>query len=140
MNTTGHRAISLLQIFTGLAIVAYWILFIWFEVRPANPPTCYLSFEQSFVVPDTILSIALLLGGALVWQGKRSAFLICLPAGGALAYLGVLDVSFNLRNEMYSQPLQAFENLAINLWCIGFGLAIIIVLSRGGQWNSKHSN
>lgn len=133
-----HRAIGLLQIFTGLAIALFWVLFLWFDVRPANPPPCYLSFEQSFVVPDAILAGALLFGGTLLWQGKRGGVPVSLPCGGALTFLGVLDVSFNLQNRMYSQSLpQALENLAINLWCVGFGLAIILVLSRGGRWDGR---
>ena len=118
-----------LEILTGFGIAVYWVLFFYFGVKPANPPTCYFNFEHSFVVSDALLAGVLVAGGGLLAAGSRFGQTLSLPSGGGLVYLGVTDVSFNFVNGIYTQQIsQTLENAAINLWCLSFGLSMIIVL------------
>lgn len=118
-----------LEILTGFGIAVYWVLFFYFDMKPVNPPTCYFSFEHSFVVSDALLAGGLLAGGGLLAAGNRFGQVLSLPCGGGLIYLGATDVSFNLVNGIYTQQTsQTLENAAINLWCLGFGLWVIVVL------------
>lgn len=129
---TTHRKLLLgyLEIITGFGIASFWILFFFFGLRPETPPPCYFSFEYSFVVPDLLLGALLILGGSLCSTNKEAGRTISLPCGGGLIFLGVTDVSFNLTNGIYAYNIsQTIQNAAINVWCIGFGLVLILVLS-----------
>jgi hypothetical protein len=124
-----------LEILTGLGIALFWVLFFYAGLEPINPPLCYFSFEHSFFVPDVLLAALLLTGGGLLVAENPHGLMISLSSGGGLVYLGTTDVSFNLGNGIYSQGIfQTLQNAAINFWCLGFGLMMIIVLCG---WTSK---
>lgn len=131
MSGKPQLILGALEILTGLGIAAYWVLFFFFDMKPASPPACYLSFEHSFIVPDALLAGSLLAGGGLLVSKKELGKIISLPGGGGLVYLGATDVSFNMTNGIYAQALsQALQNLTINVWCLGFGLYVIVGLWR----------
>jgi len=118
-----------LEILTGFGIAVYWMLFFYFGMEPVNPPTCYFSFEHSFVVSDALLAGLLVAGGGFLAAGKKFGQTISLPCGGGLVYLGAIDVTFNLANGIYTQNIsQTLQNAAVNFWCLSFGLSIIVVL------------
>jgi hypothetical protein len=130
---SGERQLILgcLEILTGLGIALYWVLFFFFDMKPVNPPAGYLSFEHAFIVSDLLVAGFLAAGGGLLLANRELGRIISLPCGGGLVYLGVTDVSFNTTNGMYTQALsQTLQNAAINLWCVGFGLCLIVVLCR----------
>lgn len=104
----------------------YWILFFLVDLRPTNPPPCYLSFEQAFVLPDLLLAACLCFSGTATIAGTALGASISLPSGGGLIYLGLTDAGFNALNGIYTQNgFQAMQNLAINGWCLAFGATII---------------
>lgn len=124
-----------LEILTGLGIALFWALFFCFDLEPQHLPTCYLSFERSFIVPDGLLALLLFTGGGLLAAGNRWGHAISLPCGGGLVYLGAIDSSFNFVNGIYSQGIwQSLQNAAINLWCLSFGLTLIVILCN---WVAK---
>jgi hypothetical protein len=46
-------------------------------------------------------------------------------------FLGLLDFSFNIQNGIYmTSGLDLILNAFINIWCVGFGVAIAMLLSR----------
>jgi hypothetical protein len=134
-----HVLVGFLEVATGIGIVLYWSLFFLFDVKPTAPPTCYLSFEHSFVLPDLLLSACLCFGGAFAIAGKARA-LISLPSGGGLIYLGLTDLGFNAMNGIYAQNgFQTLQTLAINGWCMIFGAMLIVIRSREMGANSARS-
>lgn len=49
----------------------------------------------------------------------RALSLLC---AGAILFLGMLDISFNLLGSIYSLwSLDLAVEMAVNVWCIGFG-------------------
>jgi hypothetical protein len=45
-------------------------------------------------------------------------------AGGGLLFLGLVDLSFNTQNGIYTSSLvEGLGNAAVNLWCIAVGIA-----------------
>lgn len=126
------KRIAQLQLATGVGLLLFWAAFFTVGLAPANPPPGYLQFEHSFTVPDIVLALALIVASRW-WQGAdprpghaRALSLVC---AGMLIFLGMLDVSFNLQNGMYTIGLlDAVLALAINVWCIGFGAYVAYVL------------
>jgi len=93
--------------------------------------------------PDAGTSVAGIVGGTLTLlvagsrlastrvERRRGGQVLSLVAAGALIFLGLLDVSFNVQQGMYSGALwDALLAGAINTWCIGFGLFVIIRCRR----------
>ncbi len=118
--------IARLQLATGIGLLLFCAAFFTVGLAPANPPPGYFQFEHSFTVPDIVLAVALIVAGWW-WRGteparRKAAHVLSLVCAGALIFLGMLDISFNLQNGMYTSGwLDAILALAINAWCIGFG-------------------
>ncbi len=82
---------------------------------------------SGFVVAQT----ALLVSGILLLRGKLLGNKLTLVASGALVFLGLLDISFNIQNGIYaSSMVDLILNVFINLWCVGFGIAIAWIYIR----------
>jgi hypothetical protein len=122
-------AIAILELLTGVGLILFWILFFTGSMAPKNPPKGYLEYEHSFPLPDGLLAVLLLVAGILLLLNVHLGSTLSLIAAGALIFLGVLDFSFNIQNGIYKiSKSDLISNAFINLWCVGFGIAIIICL------------
>ena len=130
MRATRREAITgWLEIATGIGMAIFWLLFFTRGLAPANPPACYLAFEHAFLLPDLILSGSLVIAGWLLANGRPWGRLLSLPCAGGLVFLGVVDFSFNVLNGVYvGHALEGAGNALINFWCVGFGIAIVVVV------------
>ena len=122
-------AIAILELLTAVGLILFWILFFTVGMAPKNPPPGYLAYEHSFPVPDGLLSILLLVAGIMLLLNNPLGVNLSLIAAGALLFLGVLDISFNIQNGIYKISTgDLISNAFINLWCVGFGIAIAVVI------------
>jgi hypothetical protein len=123
-------AIAVLELLTGVGLILYWIGFFTIGLAPKNPPKGYLEYEHSFPLPDGLLSILLLAAGILLLLNNPWGSHLSLIAAGALVFLGVLDFSFNIQNGIYMiSKSDMVLNAFLNIWCVGFGVAIAIVIA-----------
>jgi hypothetical protein len=126
INVLSINTISILSIITAAGLVLFWIGFFTIGLAPANPPAGYFVYEHSFPVPDIILAIVLIAGSILNMTGGTGTTLL-VAGGGALVFLGILDISFNFQNGMYKiSVMDMILNAFINLWCVLFGAAIVV--------------
>lgn len=131
MDVKKAKGIAVLELLTGLSIVLFWICFFAVGLAPANPPACYFAFEHSFVLPDAILALALIVAAVLIYKNSSTGRDLSLVCSGALVFLGMLDFSFNIQNGMYA--ISVFDtvlNAFINLWCTALGLFVPVRLAR----------
>ena len=115
------RQLAWVQRGFAAAVVLYWILF-WAD-HGQLPPNV-VDFELCFTWPD-LLCIVGLLWIASYWllADDRRGRVASAAAGGALFYLGLLDVMFNLRHGQYAMPIsRGLLNAIVNAGCILFGL------------------
>jgi hypothetical protein len=125
------KAIPILAILTAVGLVLFWIGFFTIGLAPENPPAGYFAYEHSFPVPDNILAVVLLIGAVLCLKGRVQGTTILAAGGGALVFLGVLDMSFNFQNGMYSiSVMDMILNAFINLWCVIFGALIAVKMMK----------
>ena len=131
IETKGLKTIAVLELLTGIGIILFWIGFFTIGLAPENPPQCYFAYEHSFPLPDIILSIAMLASGILLLKNKESGRTFSFVCSGGLMFLGLLDFSFNIQNGIYmTSTLDLVLNAFINVWCVGFGIAIAMLISR----------
>jgi len=124
-------AIAILELLTGVGLMLFWIGFFTIGLAPENPPPCYFAYEHSFPLPDIILSMATVASGILLLKNRESGRALSLVCAGGLIFLGVLDFSFNIQNGMYMiSTLDLVLNAFINIWCVGFGASMAVLLSR----------
>ena len=118
--------IAILEIITALGIVLFWILFFTTGIAPKNPPECYFAFENAFPLADLILASTMLSAGILMLRGYPGGRTLSHVCAGSLIFLGFVDFSFNFQSGVYlASTAGMLMNGFINVWCIGFGLAIV---------------
>jgi hypothetical protein len=132
LNDERRRLLASLEIVTAVGLVLFWIAFFTVGLAPENAPACYFAYEHSFPLPDGILAVLLLAAGILLAKRRPWGVKLSLAAGGALVFLGLLDFSFNIQNGVYlTSTIDLVLNAFINIWCVGFGLALIVL--TGGK-------
>jgi len=124
------RCLAWAQRAFAAAVVLFWVS-IW--AKPELLPPDVIDFELCFAWPD-LLGIVGLLWIASYWllaadsRGRTASA----AAGGALLYLGLLDVMFNLRHGQYTMPIsRGLFNVIINSGCLLFGLGNIWFALKG---------
>jgi hypothetical protein len=122
-------AIAVLELLTAAGLILFWIGFFTIGFAPKNPPRGYMEYEHSFPLPDGLLAVLLIVAGILLLMNNPLGGKLSLIAAGALLFLGVLDISFNIQNGIYKLSTgDLISNAFINLWCVGFGIAIAVMI------------
>jgi hypothetical protein len=122
-------AIAILELLTAVGLILFWIGFFTIGLAPKNPPKGYMEYEHSFPLPDGLLALLMLAAGILSLLNNPLANHLSVIAAGALIFLGVLDFSFNIQNGVYKiSKSDLIMNAFLNIWCVGFGIAIAILI------------
>ena len=129
MKEDRRRLIASLEIVTAAGLILFWIAFFTIGLAPEKPPPCYFAYEHAFPLPDILLSLLMLVAGVLLMKNKSPGYKLSLVGAGALMFLGILDFSFNIQNGVYlTSTVDLVLNAFINVWCLAFGLASVIIL------------
>jgi hypothetical protein len=126
------RYLAWIQRAFAAAVVLFWVLF-WADHDQL--PLNIVDFEMCFVLPDLLWIVGLLWIASywLVADDSRGR-IASAAAGGALFYLGLLDVMFNLRHGQYTMPIsRGLLNAIVNSGCILFGLGNICFALMGSK-------
>lgn len=118
MTTRSAWRLAWAQRIAAALVVFFWISF-GSEYRDLPAPI--VDFEWSFVVPDLLWIVApFLIASHWLLTGNRKGRAATAVAGGAIFYLGLLDVAYNVRHGQYSTT-RGFLDIAVNLACLVFG-------------------
>lgn len=130
------RCAAVGEMIIAAGIVLFWVAFYTFGLSHIPDPRLrevYLAFESAFPVADLCLASVLLRGGLGLLRRRSAGVLFSLLGGGALVFLGLLDVSFNAQHGMYRLGFEeAFVNGAINIVCLGYGIFLVLAV-----WKNK---
>ena len=105
-----QRLLAMLYAGAALGIVYFWWRFFngaLFEVDELEVliPNFqgYYDWEKSFVIPDSILAVCMLISGLLLWfdRGGFRSLLLASACAGAALFLGVLDLSYGFSTGLY---------------------------------------
>jgi hypothetical protein len=118
MTTRSAWRLAWAQRIAAALVVLFWISFA-SEYRDLPAPI--VDFEWSFVVPDLLWIVApFLIASHWLLTGDQKGRAATAVAGGAIFYLGLLDVAYNVRHGQYSTS-RGFLDAAVNLACLVFG-------------------
>lgn len=121
------RYIAILELIGALVLIGFWIG--WFldilkSFTPDDPLyETYMAFESAFPIPDTWIVVLLLISSYGIWKEKSYGSFFAAAAGGALVFLGLIDISFNIQQGVYQHdPLAILINLTAT---VGGGILLI---------------
>jgi hypothetical protein len=126
----GGRFVLGVLIFGVLATLAYW--FVWFgidrEILASAHTDSYYAFENSFPAADLWMVASGIAACVALVRRRASALLWTIAAGATSVYLGLLDVLFDLQNDIYFSPDTGgvLVEIAINVLTLAFGTVIMI--------------
>ena len=138
-RNAADRAHAIALFATGALTCLYWVLFFltnltrpdftsWPEsARTPALPAVYDGFESAFPAADAFTGLCLAVAGLYLWAGDRLAALFGLVGAGALLFLGLIDVQFNVLHGFYAPERLANDTglsieLIINIGCLTFGV------------------
>lgn len=131
-----NRFIAGAEFVVALGIFLFWIAFFTQDVVSINDShlkEIYMAFESAFPLADFYLALMLIIGGIGLLKNMLYGYFFSVVAGASLIFLGILDVSFNFQNGLYSIGIQeAAFNVSINLVCLSFGIYLLVAI-----WRSK---
>jgi len=124
--------LAVLLIITALATIYYWADFFTTGGVHVIEEEWYIKFEKSFPAADLWgISACSLIGAAGLLTEQPYGHFFSLLAAGSLIFLALMDITFNIENNLY--PLIAVSNemvfeLVINLWTLVLGITLIMYL------------
>jgi len=130
---------AVLMLLTAIGTILFWVIFFadldtQRESIFALQSEAWFAWELSFPLADGWVILTALLGAIGLWRSRPAGLLFGLVSGGAMVFLGLIDVLFFLENSLYlPMNAEAAVELFIHLWMTGFGLFVIAII-----W--KHRN
>jgi hypothetical protein len=129
MIASSARRLAWSQRIAAALVVLFWVSFLG-EFREL--PAAMVDFEWSFIVPDLLwIVVPFLVASYWILTGNRKGRTASAVAGGAIFYLGLLDVAYNFRHGQYSTA-RGFLDASVNLACLLFG-AVNIRFGLGNE-------
>lgn len=116
--------LGVLLVVTAVVTVAYWLDFFLRGTVQAVEEEWYLRFERAFPVADGWMASCSLVSAVGLFTGSSYGTVFGLLAAGALVFLGLMDLTFNLQNGMFRLlpgSGQMWVELVIVVWCLALG-------------------
>ncbi len=121
--------IAVMELAVAFGIIAFWVAFFstdMVNIEDSRLKDVYLAFESAFPVADCYLAVMLAIGGIGLLKRRYYGAVFSLMGGASLIFLGLLDISFNTQQGIYSLGVEeAVMNVFINTLCIGFGTYLV---------------
>ena len=131
--------VAALLLLTAVGTILFWVVF-FADLEAQRSGTlarrfpAWLAWELSFPLADGWMAATAILAGVGLWRLRPMGLLFGLVSGGAMVFLGLMDVLFFLENGLYL-PLasEVAIELFIHLWTIAFGL---VVIATAWHWHA----
>lgn len=115
----------------SIGIIAYWISYFTEGSVHATDDVCYHVFQRNFPAPDGMIAVMLLLCAEGLRRCKSWAVFTGMAGVGGLYFLALIDMSYNVWNDMYISSSGAMSaEIVINIICLISGTTLWIYLWR----------
>jgi hypothetical protein len=130
----GANAIIALLALTAVGIAAYWTSFFIGGDLQASQEQWYLVFQRTFPVPDGATALCAALSAIGLYRRKQWAVLWGLIAAGGILFLGLIDTSFNVQNNIYGRVSgELGTEIIINIFCLALAPTLAVFL-----WHNRN--
>jgi hypothetical protein len=123
---------SVLLLLIPVSMTYYWVEFyVKGEVQVVNDES-YIKFQKAFVAADSWAAICAIVGAIGLLSGQTYGMIFALITGSSLIFLGLMDVAFNIQNNLYRLLRSSGEmklELLLNLFSLGLGITFIASLA-----------
>ena len=116
--------LAVLLLVTATVTVAYWVDFFVRGSVHVVEEEWYIRFERAFPAADGWMALCSLIAGVGLLVGSDAGTVFGLAAAGALVFLGLMDVLFNLQNGLYRLlpgSSAMWAEVVINVWSLALG-------------------
>lgn len=93
--------VGVLLVGAAVVTVAYWLDFFLRGTVQAVEEEWYLRFERAFPAADGWMAACSLVAAVGLFTGADYATVFGLLAAGAMVFLGLMDLTFNLQNGLF---------------------------------------
>jgi UDP-N-acetylmuramyl pentapeptide phosphotransferase/UDP-N-acetylglucosamine-1-phosphate transferase len=130
----GANTIIALLCLAAVGIAAYWVSFFFGGDVQASQEQCYLVFQRTFPVPDGATALCAALSAIGLYRRKQWAVLWGLIAAGGILFLGLIDTTFNVQNNIYGKVSgEVGTEIVINIFCLTLAPTLAAFL-----WHNRH--
>jgi hypothetical protein len=122
---TPNKAIIIMLWSVATGISLYWISYFSDGSVHASTDTYYYNFQRNFPAPDAMIAIMCLLCAEGLRQIKPWSIFTGMAAVGGLLFLALIDISYNIWNDMYVISSVAIgAEIVINIVCLNAALCL----------------
>ena len=127
-----NKGILVMCWIVAIGIIGYWISYFTAGQVHASEDACYHVFQRNFPAPDGMIAIMLILCAEGLRRGGKAWALFTGMAGvGGLVFLALIDMSYNIWNDMYAAGSGAMTaETSINIICLVAGTTLWVYLWR----------
>lgn len=104
------KIVAVTQIIMAVGIIRFWI--IWFRKEHKEPwlPRGYIEHERTFVYPDSVLSLLMIISAILLFLEKSLGASLTLVCGGMMLFLTVIDIAYFAQHGLFAKERGGVEN------------------------------
>ena len=104
------KIVAVTQIIMAVGIIRFWI--IWFRKEHNEPwlPPGYIEHERTFVYPDSVLSLLMIISAILLFLEKPLGASLTLVCGGMMLFLTVIDIAYFAQHGLFAKDRGGVEN------------------------------
>lgn len=112
-DDTTTWVIAALEVVTAVGIAAYWLA--WWRQPHEEPwlPAGYVDHEAPFVFTDVVLAVVLVAAAVLQVTEQPLGRTLALIAAGMLTFLGILDLAYFARTDMFKREHEGIANAGV---------------------------
>ena len=131
---TGLSIVAALMLLTAVGTLLFWIAFFAdLEAQRAgvlaSRNDAWFAWELSFPLADLWMAATAIVGAVGLWRVRSMGLLFGLVSGGAMVFLGLMDVLFFLENGLYLPMTgEIAVEMFIHVWTVAFGLWAIAAI------------
>jgi hypothetical protein len=121
-------ALAVMLIITAIGTTLYWLDFFLRGTVHVVEEDWYLRFERSFPVADAWMAGASAVAAAGLFADADYGIAFALVAAGALVFLGLMDLTFNVQNGLFRllpRSGEMWTEVVIITWCLTLGGSLL---------------
>ena len=107
------RIVAIAQIAMAAGTISFWFKFFRTEHNEPWLPPGFLEHERTFVYPDSVMSILMIISAVLHFLKHPLAGNLTLVCGGMMLFLMIIDMAYFIQHGLFSKEKNGMGHLGI---------------------------